>query len=212
MFTQCCFLSALIVGGMFVVVNARMIHEGSHFSLTTSPFLNRIISLAYAYPVMCVSTWELQHVICHHQYTNYLPDELNKLQLTDIDALQFDFLCQLSRNLNISSSTWTLIVAALTPFAFVYSPFIVGPWYAYNVVMNQAIFSGDVCKVKSHSKVSPDAVLCLICHFVCNLYMVYYFGMTGLACWLTYLFGVGAVFVTFSQISHIPCMVEKWRP
>ena len=97
MYTEGCFLSALVVGGMFTVVNARMIHEGSHQSLTTSPFLNRIISLAYGPPVMCVSTWEMQHVISHHQYTNYLPDELHRFQLTDIDAAQYDFLCYLSR-------------------------------------------------------------------------------------------------------------------
>jgi hypothetical protein len=30
MYTECCFLSALAAGGMFVIVNARMIHEGSH--------------------------------------------------------------------------------------------------------------------------------------------------------------------------------------
>ena len=26
------------------------------------------------------------------------------------------------------------------------------------------------------------------------------------------MFGVGLVFVTFSQVSHIPCMVARWRP
>lgn len=212
MYTQCCFLSAIVAGGMFVIVNARMIHEGSHQSLTTSPFLNRIISLAYSYPVMCVSTWELQHVISHHQYTNYLPDELHNYQLTDIDACQYDFMCYLSRNLNISNTMWTVLMSILTPFAFVYSPFIVGPWYAYCLLRHEAIFSGDVCKVKKHSNFSPDAVLCLLCHVAQISYLSYNFGLAGIALYFTYMFGVGAVFVTFSQISHIPCMVEKWRP
>jgi hypothetical protein len=173
MFTQCCFFSAVIVGGMFVVVNARMIHEGSHQSLSTSPLFNRIISLAYAYPVMCVSTWELQHVISHHQYTNYLPDELNKFQLTDIDACQYDGLCYLSKNLNIGTTAWTALMAIVTPFAFVYSPFVVGPFYAFCLLRYQAIYSGDVCKVKSHSKVSPDAALCIIIHIACVSYLTY---------------------------------------
>jgi len=114
--------------------------------------------------------------------------------------------------LDISDTTWALIAAALVPFSFVYSPFIVGPYYAYNVLKHQAIFSGDVCKVKSHSKVSPDCFICIMCHLVSITYLTYYFGLTGIALWLVYMFGVGAVFVTFSQISHIPCMVEKWRP
>ena len=97
MYTEGCFLSALVVGCMYSVVNARFIHEGSHQSLSTSPFLNRVVSLAYGPPAMCISTWEMQHVISHHQYTNYLPEELHRFQLTDIDAAAYDSLCYLSR-------------------------------------------------------------------------------------------------------------------
>jgi fatty acid desaturase len=104
------------------------------------------------------------------------------------------------------------LLAIITPFAFVYSPFIVGPFYSFCLLRYQAIYSGDVCKVKSHSKVSPDALLCIICHIVSVSYLTHSFGVTGIALWLAYMFGDGAVFVTFSQISHIPCMVEKWRP
>ena len=100
---------------------------------------------------MCVSTWEMQHVISHHQYTNWLPDELHRFQLTDIDACQYDFLCYMSRNLNVSTATWTAIMAMLVPISFVYSPFVVGPIYAFQLLKHQAIYSGDVCKVKSHS-------------------------------------------------------------
>ena len=34
----------------------------------------------------------------------------------------------------------------------------------------------------------------------------------ALAVWLSYLFGNGMIFITFSQVSHIPDMVQKWRP
>jgi len=105
-----------------------------------------------------------------------------------------------------------MMMAILVPFAYVYSPFVVGPIYAYSLLRHQAIFSGDTCKVKSHSSFSPDAVVCLLGHAFQFTYLSYNFGLTGIALYLTYMFGVGAIFVTFSQISHIPCMVEKWRP
>jgi hypothetical protein len=43
--------------------------------------------------------------------------------------------------------------------------------------------------------------------------MVYNHGiLRAAACWIIYLFGNGMLFMTFSQMSHIPCMTEKWRP
>eukprot|EP00937_MAST-01D_sp_MAST-1D-sp2_P007509 g7509.t1 len=66
-------LAAFVAGVVFVVVNARVLHEGGHFGLSTRPWVNRAACLAWAIPTLCASTWELQHVLSHHQYTNALP-------------------------------------------------------------------------------------------------------------------------------------------
>jgi len=68
-------LFAFLAGAVYVIVNCRMTHEGSHFSLTTNQTLNYVIANLYAYPTICVTSWELQHVINHHQYTNYMSEE-----------------------------------------------------------------------------------------------------------------------------------------
>ena len=95
-------LFAFMAGMTYVIVHCRMTHEGSHFSLTTNQRLNYIIANLYAYPTICVTSWELQHVINHHQYTNYLPEEANQLQLLDVDAIAYDSLCDLANSLPIS--------------------------------------------------------------------------------------------------------------
>ena len=40
-----CALSAVVAGGAFVVVNARMTHEGGHFGLSTRWWVNRAVCL-----------------------------------------------------------------------------------------------------------------------------------------------------------------------
>jgi len=52
-------LSALFAGIVYVMVHCRMTHEGSHFSLTTNQTLNYFLANIYAYPTICVTSWEL---------------------------------------------------------------------------------------------------------------------------------------------------------
>jgi hypothetical protein len=72
--------------------------------------------------------------------------------------------------------------------------------------------SGKI-KVKSHQAFAYDALLLIIIQASIIGYMVATHGaMRAAACWITYLFGNGMLFVTFSQVSHIPCLTEHWRP
>jgi hypothetical protein len=198
MYSQGCFISALFAGAMFTIVNTRIIHEGSHHSLTSSPLLNRVLSNLYSYPVISVETWELQHVISHHQYTNYMAEESGKFQLTDIDATQYDMLCHWSRSLDVSTQVWTLLVAAMVPFAFVQALFNIGPYYSYLLLCNQAINNGEVCKVNGINKVNIGALLCLVCYAASISYLSYNYGVMGIALQVVYMLGSGALFVTFS--------------
>jgi len=72
-------MASFLAGCIYVVVHCRILHEGSHFSLTTNQKLNRAISYLYSYPTICITSWELQHVINHHQFTNYMGEEADEI-------------------------------------------------------------------------------------------------------------------------------------
>ena len=127
-------LGAFLAGAVYVVVHCRMTHEGSHFSLTTNQTLNYIIANLYAYPTICVTSWELQHVINHHQYTNYLPEEANELQLLDVDAIAYDSLCDLANSLPISQYVWKKLLLPIIPLIFINSPASIGTGNAYKIL------------------------------------------------------------------------------
>lgn len=119
-------LFAFLAGAVYVMVNCRMTHEGSHFSLTTNQTLNYVIANLYAYPTICVTSWELQHVINHHQYTNYMAEESDEVQLIDIDAASYDLVCEIANNLNVSKTVWKMLVLIIIPFVYIFSPIIIG--------------------------------------------------------------------------------------
>ena len=68
-------------------------------------------------------------------------------------------------------------------------------------------------KVKSHMNFAVDALALLLIQMSIIGYIAYHHGaVRAVACWIAYLFGNGMLFVTFSQVSHIPCMTKAWRP
>jgi len=145
-----CVMAAFLAGVTYGVVHTRILHEGSHFSLTNNQTFNRVISYIYSYPTICITSWELQHVINHHQYTNYMNEEADEIQLVDIDAIAYDGICAFANSLDVSRTTWQIIVTCLIPFVFIQTPFGVGPINAYSLLKRKALINGDSVKVKSH--------------------------------------------------------------
>lgn len=143
------FIAAFLAGITYVMVHCRILHEGSHFSLTPYQKLNRVMSYLYSYPTICITSWELQHVINHHQYTNYMGEEADEIQLIDIDAVSFDRICAFANSLNVSQRTWKMIVTFIIPLVFLQTPVSVGLLNAYNVLKRGGLV-GDSVKVKSH--------------------------------------------------------------
>lgn len=143
-------MAAFIAGCVYVVVHCRILHEGSHFSLTPYQKFNRAISYLYCYPTICITSWELQHVINHHQYTNYMGEEADEIQLIDIDAVAYDGICSFANSLDISQQTWKILVTFVIPLVFMQTPFGVGIINAYSLLKSKAIIGDATCKVKSH--------------------------------------------------------------
>lgn len=125
---------------MFTVVNARVLHEGAHCQLTNYPRLNAFLALIYANPCLCRSSWELQHVISHHAYTNYLPEDPNGgEELCDLDATNFESVEQLGRWLNLSRPMWKLALCFIVPFSFLYIGISVGLGKAITLIQQQSL-------------------------------------------------------------------------
>lgn len=98
------------------------------------------------------------------------------------------------------------------PLVFLQTPVSVGLLNAYNVLKSGSLI-GDSVRVKSHQKFALDAVLLFVVQASIISYMAYTHGIArALGLWASYIFGVGSLFITFSQMSHIPCMTEHWRP
>ena len=101
----------------------------------------------------------------------------------------------------------------MIPFIFVASPFSIGVANAYKILTDGGIGSGNILKVKSHRKFAWDALNLILINIAIIGYMAHMHGFaTAISCWIAYLFGNGMLFVTFSQVSHIPCMTKEWRP
>jgi len=66
----------------------NVVHEGSHFSISSRPWVNSLASCVGMLMSLAPSTWHLQHVVQHHVYTN---DE------DDIDLYHFLPVCRTSR-------------------------------------------------------------------------------------------------------------------
>lgn len=119
-------MAAFLAGLLYVVVHCRTLHEGSHFSLSNNQTINRFVSYLYSFPTICVTSWELQHVINHHQYTNYMPEEDGVAQLADIDIVSYDMVCDIANKLPISRWLWSKLLLLVIPFIFVFSPIVLG--------------------------------------------------------------------------------------
>jgi len=158
-----------------------------------------MIANLYAYPTLCVSSWELQHVINHHQYTNYLPEEANEYQLVDVDAVSYDWLCDIANSLPVSQAVWKKLLIVLIPLVYATTPISVGAGNAYKVLTQGGIGVDNILKVKSHRKYPWDAAALLLIQISIIGYMAHIHGFArAITCWMTYLFGNGMLFVTFS--------------
>jgi len=142
-----------------------------------------------------------------------LPEEANELQLVDVDAVAYDMLCDLANSLPVSKYVWSKLLLIVIPFIYISTPFMIGTSNATNILLKGGISHEDILKVKSHRKFAYDALLLLLVQATIIGYMTYNHGIyTAISCWIAYLFGNGLMFVTFSQVSHIPCMTKAWRP
>lgn len=171
-------IAAFLAGSCFVVVHSRVLHEASHFGLTNNQTLNRVLSYIYSFPTLCITSWELQHVINHHQYTNYMVEEDDQIQLADIDIASFDEINEIANRLPISKWMWSKLLYIVIPVIYVLSPIIIGINNAQSLVRNQMIVhdSGRV-KVKSHKKFPFDALLLIIVQASIIGYMAYAHGV-----------------------------------
>lgn len=68
-FIQPSFLLALILGINSICYFGKMQHEASHNAVSNNPFINKILRYAIL-PFCSIDTWDLDHNLMHHQYTN----------------------------------------------------------------------------------------------------------------------------------------------
>jgi len=123
-------------------------------------------------------------------------------------------ICEIANKLDVSKDVWRILVSIIIPFVFVYSPIIIGWNNAQSLLRRKSIVNEtDTIKVKSHVKFAWDALALMLIQISIISYITYHHGAArAVACWVAYLFGNGMLFVTFSQVSHIPCMTKAWRP
>jgi len=261
-------LAAFASGVLFVVVNARLLHEAGHFGLSTNWMVNRAICLFWAVPTLCATSWDLQHVLSHHQYTNSLPADLPeperelssggeseeglssdgasdsdgegaKAKSTsssdgkkaaaakavaakaaaavlpaqeqsvpyDIDSSSFDGLAEVSKN--FPAWAWPLVLVVGIPIIWAKSPLTIGSGYALEILTEGRV---EQQQMRPFTR-TLDAGVTLLVQAAIITYMTCTIGfLSAIAVWMSYLFGNGMIFITFSQVSHIPDMVRKWRP
>lgn len=239
-------LSAFAAGILFVVVNARLLHEAGHFGLSARWWVNRIICLCWAVPTLCATSWELQHVLSHHQYTNSLPADVPEpdAELSgnssgsdsdsesskpdrkarkaakavvlppaeqsipyDVDSSSFDGLADFAQH--FPAWSWPLVLAIGIPVIWAKSPLMIGSGYALSILTEGRVEQQYMRPVTK----TFDAAVTLAVQVLLITWMASSFGLArALAVWVSYLFGNGMIFITFSQVSHIPDMVAKWRP
>ena len=68
------FLCALL-GITFALLGFNVMHDASHGSYSSKPWVNRVLSLLADHMGASSRNWKLKHVILHHTYTNTMHDD-----------------------------------------------------------------------------------------------------------------------------------------
>jgi fatty acid desaturase len=201
---------------------AALMHDCSHFAAFANGRLNRLCCAFGGWPVITnSSTWTIQHVIQHHQFTN---------MLDDVDLFHFMPLVRVSRLLpNESHHRWnTLLILLLLPTTTLHLNFAV----PMDIVLGTKVFMGpfnksvpDVDKVKlryyqcKHLPKLLEAILHPIVLEVLPLILFYasffYFLGTakGMIFFVVAITGSSWWFIVFTQGSHLreDCMTNVER-
>ena len=75
-------LSSFMSGASLFSLGFNVLHDASHFAISKSPFINKLLSVTiHSLVLWNHKLWTLHHVIRHHQYTGNVkldPDVLNQ--------------------------------------------------------------------------------------------------------------------------------------
>ena len=194
-----------------VLFNVRIFHEAGHFSVSHYPFINKLCYFMFTLPPFCTTTWQIQHNISHHLYTNKLALENNPNNdySYDIDVKQIeDNLISIANC--VPSYLWPYILFLILPFIFIRTMFLFAFEYGLEFLRNKNI---DKIKIFPHSYYSRDIYIFLSLQLISITYLYYTFGLSRtLSLYILYYLGNGMIFIPFSQISHIPQLQKYWRP
>jgi len=156
-----CFFS-VIASSIEVSILFNLLHDGSHYAISTNPKVNNFISkIANSWFLWNHSLWFYHHVYYHHSFTGGKNDPDKDLYSIN---LVFDV------NKNYSFETLVNVIYTLMPGQS-FAQFI---WYIYSSFVNQLSFvEKDHLKIHNSNHYDIDSLFIMFC----KIYMLYNIGI-----------------------------------
>jgi linoleoyl-CoA desaturase len=156
-----CFFS-VIASSIEVSILFNLLHDASHYAISTNPIVNNVISkLANSWVLWNHSIWFYQHIYYHHSFTGSKND-------TDKDMYSISLL--LDVNKYISSEILVNVIYCILPGQTITQSI----WYIYSSLINQLSFT-EKADIKIPNSNHYDIVSLFV--MFCKIYMLYNIGV-----------------------------------
>jgi fatty acid desaturase len=187
----------LAAGVLYSTVHTKLIHESSHGSLGLPPAVSRALATVACFPLLSFPVWTARHLRSHHPFTNMMTVAGARKQ-SDVDVLGLDLLAWSPRWARLVLS-WPAFVVSIS-----LSSVAIGPLHTL-----YSLFSCSFTGWEKLEGLLSLAVLTLYNVIVARLHGGWFHALR----WSALLFcSAGAYFGFFSQLTHLPSLISRWRP
>ena len=163
-----CFFS-VIASSVEVSILFNLLHDGSHYAISTNPIVNNVISkLANSWVLWNHSIWFYQHIYYHHSFTGSKND-------TDKDMYSISLLLDVSKY--ISNEILINVTYCILPGQTIAQSI----WYIYSSLINRFSFNEFEYKTIPNSNHYDMVSLGIM---FCKIYVLYNMGILPTICYI----------------------------